>query len=116
MTDDQVQSSRGFARKVDPPEVLLRRGATGEFSPAFYGERGVKPRHVASATIESVFQPSLTRRCWVELALIPALKGRAKFKTPLRGEDKVLPGFLEKDFSGKPVQSFSLVDHEQPEG
>jgi len=34
-----------------------------------------------------MLQPSLTRRRLVELPLIPALKGRAKFKTPLRGED-----------------------------
>jgi len=34
-----------------------------------------------------MFQPSLTRRCLVARTLIPALKGRAKFKPPLRGED-----------------------------
>jgi hypothetical protein len=34
-----------------------------------------------------MFQPSLTRRCLVAMAPIPALKDRAKFKPPLRGED-----------------------------
>jgi hypothetical protein len=40
-----------------------------------------------------MFQPSLTRRYLVAL-LIPALKGLAKFKSPLRGEYKSRPGFL----------------------
>jgi len=39
-------------------------------------------RFVASATIE----PSLTRRRFFDWCVIPALKGRAKFILPLRGE------------------------------
>jgi hypothetical protein len=34
-----------------------------------------------------MFQSSLTRRSLMVPALIPALKGRATFKPPLRGED-----------------------------
>ncbi len=52
------------------------------------GIEGANSCRVASATIESMFQPSLTRRGLVALAVIPALKGRAKFKPPLSGEEK----------------------------
>jgi hypothetical protein len=41
--------------------------------------------HVALATIERTFQPS-PRDDVFDLSEIPALKGRAKFKPPLRGE------------------------------
>jgi hypothetical protein len=37
--------------------------------------------------LSECFQPSLTRRCLLALAMIPALKDRAKLKPPLRGED-----------------------------
>src|SRR6266566_7160667 len=46
------------------------------------GIEGANSCHVASATIESMFQPSLTRRGLVALAVVPALKGRATFKPP----------------------------------
>jgi hypothetical protein len=44
-------------------EILHRRRATDEFSPAFQG-RGRGPQHlsVAFATVETPFQLSLTRR------------------------------------------------------
>ena len=43
--------------------LLLRRKAMPEFSPAFQGrDRKCRSNHVASATIELIFQPSLTRR------------------------------------------------------
>ena len=41
--------------------------------------------HVALATIDAKFQPSL-RDDVFDLSEIPALKGRANFKPPLRGE------------------------------
>jgi len=37
----------------------------------------------------------------VGVALIPALKGRAKFKPPLRGDDQTLPEFLDGRFFGQ---------------
>jgi len=46
-------------------------------------------------------QPSLTRRGLVALAVILALKGRAKFKPPLRGEEKATQIPRGGDFLGK---------------
>jgi hypothetical protein len=67
--------------------VVLCPEATIDFSPAFQGrDQSSKSSHVASATIERVIQPSLTRRCLVTLALA-AFRGRAKIRPPLRVED-----------------------------
>ena len=65
------------------------------------GSEGANSCHVASATIESMVQPSLTRRGLVALAVILALKGRAKFKPPLRGEEKATQIPRGGDFLGK---------------
>ena len=47
-------------------QVILRRRATPEFSPAFQGrDQRCDSSHVAFATIESMFQLSLTRQCLV---------------------------------------------------
>ena len=68
-------------------------------------------KHFASATIELMFQPSLTRRGLLARAG-PGLKGRAKFKPPLRGEDLRTPRFLNVDFWSKAeMKSTNLVLH-----
>ena len=65
------------------------------------GIEGANSCHVASATIESMFQPSLTRRGLVALAVVPALKGRATFKPPPCGEEKAAQDIPRGDFLGK---------------
>src|SRR6266699_2212413 len=69
------------------------------------GIEGANSCHVASATIESMFQPSLTRRGLVALAVVPALKGRATFKPPPCGEEKATQDIPRGDFLGKVTQT-----------
>jgi hypothetical protein len=67
---------------------LCRRVAANDFSPAFQGRVKAENRNgVASATHEHHrSHASLTRRVSV-VQLFPALKGRAKFNSPLRGDN-----------------------------
>jgi hypothetical protein len=51
-------------------------------------------------------QPSLTRRSWC-LRVIPALKGRAKFKPPLRGEEEKLLRFIDGRLFGQSQQQLA---------
>ena len=85
---------------------MFRRRATAEFSPAFQGRESKRRlRYVALATNERIFQPSLTRRYLVTMALIPGLEKPAYIKPSLRAEDKELTGFFEGDFLGKATPS-----------
>jgi hypothetical protein len=62
-----------------------------EFSPAFQGREELPERiRVASATPETIYiHASLTRRRFQFSARNPALKGRAKIRSPLRGAKTV---------------------------
>jgi hypothetical protein len=57
-----------------------------------------------------MFQPSLTRRCLVGLALFPALKDRAKFKHRYAAKAGTRPYFLSRTFWAKPVQALACPD------
>jgi len=61
---------------------LSRRVAANEFSPAFQGRSG----DVASATMKIACFSRRLRDAYLWMQFFPALKGRAKFNSPLRGD------------------------------